>query len=113
MQQEPKTLEDLEFEILNWAFERRIFSDSDPKSLALKTVAEVGEYADNILKGRDCRDDIGDIVVTLILQCNMQDTNLLECLQIAFDEIKDRKGRMVDGTFVKAGDPALEVFAAE
>lgn len=53
---------------------------------------------------RDCRDDIGDIVVTLILQCFMQGTCLAECLSLAYDEIRQRQGRMVNGAFVKDGD---------
>lgn len=74
---------------------------SDPKTQALKFFAEAGELADNIAKGIDCRDDIGDILVTLIVQAHYQDTTLLECLQMAVDEIKGRTGRMVNGTFIK------------
>jgi NTP pyrophosphatase (non-canonical NTP hydrolase) len=74
---------------------------SDPKTQALKFFSEAGEMADNIAKGRDCRDDIGDILVTLIVQAHYQGTNLTECLQIAVNEIAPRKGTMINGTFVK------------
>ena len=94
----------LEGRILEWAQVRGIFEQSDPKTQALKTVSEVGELADNVAKGRDVRDDIGDIVVTLILLAEMHGADLGECLQMAWDEIKDRKGEMVNGTFVKDGD---------
>lgn len=99
-------IEKLEQAVIDWAEERGIFEHSDPKSQALKTMSEVGEFADNVLKGRDCRDDIGDILVTLVLQCKMQDTSLEECLLIAFNEISNRKGTMIGGAFVKEGDNA-------
>ena len=91
-------------DVIEWARERGIFEQSDPKTQVLKTVSEVGELADNVAKGRDVRDDIGDIMVTLILLAEMHGTDLGECLQMAWDEIKDRKGEMVNGTFVKDGD---------
>ena len=94
--------------IVAWAKERGIFESSDPKTQALKTVSEVGELADNIAKGRHeaAQDDIGDIVVTLIILCEMIGTNLHECLEVAYNEISKRKGRMVNGVFVKEGDGA-------
>ena len=97
-------MKELENKIINWAEQRGIFTYSDTKSQALKTVREVGEMCDNVLKGRDCRDDIGDIIVTLILQCKMQGTTLSECLELAFTEISGRTGNMVNGAFVKDSD---------
>jgi NTP pyrophosphatase (non-canonical NTP hydrolase) len=92
--------------IITWAKVRGIFESSDPKTQALKTVSEVGELADNIAKGRHdaAKDDIGDIVVTLIILCEMIGTNLHECLEVAYKEISKRKGKMVNGVFVKQGD---------
>ena len=90
-----------EQDILAWARARGIFEHSDPKTQYLKTVSEVGELADNVAKGKDCRDDIGDIMVTLRLLAHMLGTSLGECEAIAYAEIKDRKGQMVNGTFVK------------
>lgn len=90
--------------IISWGDDRGLFTNPCAKTQALKTVSEVGEFADNVAKGRDCRDDIGDILVTLILQCHIQNTTLEECLEIAYNEIKDRKGKLVDGIFIKEGD---------
>jgi NTP pyrophosphatase (non-canonical NTP hydrolase) len=90
--------------VLTWARERNLFENPCAKTQALKTVSEMGEFADNIAKGRDCRDDIGDILVTLIIQCEIQGTTLEECLDIAYDEIKNRKGKTVNGVFIKEGD---------
>lgn len=97
-------LNQLEKDVIQWAEDRGILANSDPKTQALKTVSEVGEMCDNIAKGRDCRDDIGDIVVTLILQCALQGTTLTECLSLAYTEISKRKGRMINGVFVKEVD---------
>ena len=98
-------LADLEYMVRRWAQDRGIYDHSTPQAQVLKAVSEMGELADNILKGRDVRDDIGDVVVCLINVAAMQETNLSECLQKAWDDIKDRKGRMVPGgAFVKEGD---------
>lgn len=95
--------ERLQNSVLSWAHERGILNQSDAKTQCLKTVSELGELADNIAKGRhtEARDDIGDTLVTLILLSELINTNLTECLAIAYDEIRTRQGRMVNGIFVK------------
>ena len=60
-------LEELQPKVLAWAEARGILTNSEPKTQCLKTISEVGELADNIAKGRCIRDDIGDILVTLII----------------------------------------------
>lgn len=90
--------------ILEWAYEKDLFKGSDQKTQMLKCVSEVGELADNVAKGRDIRDDVGDVLVTLIIVCHFSNTDLRECLAFAYDEIKDRKGKMVNGTFIKESD---------
>lgn len=98
-------LNHLENLVRMWAKARGIYEHSTPQAQTLKAVSEMGELADNILKGRDVRDDIGDVIVCLINVAAMQGTNLSECLQKAWDDIKDRKGRMVPGgAFVKEND---------
>lgn len=94
----------LEQQVIVWAEERGIFLKSDPKSQMMKTVSEVGELADDINKGRDCRLELGDVLVTLVLQAKMQNTTLAECLDLAYNKISQRKGEMVNGVFVREGD---------
>ncbi len=94
-------IDSLEPKIIKWAEDRGIFHCSDPKTQVLKTVSEVGELADSVAAGRCVKDDIGDIIVTLVLLAEMHETTIGECLEVAYDEIKGRKGRMVNGTFVK------------
>ena len=50
------------------------------------------------------RDGIGDVVVTLIILAMQNDMDLYECLNFAYDEIKGRTGKMVNGVFVKSSD---------
>ena len=64
---------------------------------------EVGETASAVLKGDHAKviDGIGDSFVTLIVLSKQLGLEPLYCLEVAWNEIKDRKGKMVDGTFVK------------
>ena len=48
-------------------------------------------------------DELGDVIVTAIIQANLIGVSLDECLQVAYDKIAKRKGTMVDGVFVKEG----------
>lgn len=98
-------IEQLEQNIIQWAEDRQILTHSNPQAQCLKTMSELGELADNLIKGRDTKDDYGDIVVTLILGMKMQGLSLEECLSHAWNEIKDREGHMAaGGAFVKDGD---------
>ena len=92
--------------VLDWADDRNLIEGSDPKSQCLKLMSEVGELADNINKKQDCRDDIGDCFVVLIILANKLGMTPKQCLEHAYNDIKDRKGIMVDGVFIKESDPA-------
>ena len=87
-----------------WDNDRNLIDGSDPKSQCLKLISEVGELADNINKNRDVRDDIGDCIVVLIILARQKGLTVTECLEVAYNDIKDRKGVMVDGVFIKEGD---------
>lgn len=150
--------------IEQWAEDRNIIKGSKPIDQAMKLFSEFGELADNVGKGRDCRDDIGDCAVVLIIMCRqlgipvidsiqkdndnysikeyvtwlgywmcswvssgmshieelefifsnliniaeLSGTTLEECVQIAYNDIKDRKGLMHNGVFIKESDPAYQ-----
>lgn len=91
---------------LKWANDRNLILGSDSKSQLLKTMSELGELADGINKRRpaEIKDGIGDVLVTLIIVAAQEGLSVEECLAAAYEEIKDRKGRMVDGVFIKEGD---------
>lgn len=60
-------MEDLIKKIEQWANDRNIIKGSRPIDQAMKLFSEFGELADNVGKGRDCRDDVGDCVVVLAI----------------------------------------------
>lgn len=159
-------MKELILKIEKWAHERNIINGSKPIDQAMKLFSEFGELADNVGKGRDCRDDVGDVFVVLTIIsaqtghsiseidiptwaesnnkelvlklttalaefveykhngntfasgvlrrvlnilnaiCVNNKTTLLECVQIAYNDIKDRKGIMSNGVFIKESDPA-------
>lgn len=91
--------------VLKWAAERGIMQNSSAVVQFAKLVSEVGELADNVAKGRDVRDDIGDCMVVLSIIAGFNNTTLNECAKIAWEDIKDRKGYLnEDGIFIKEGD---------
>jgi len=93
--------EDLELLVSEWGTRTGVLKESTSKDMVLKTISEVGELADNVLEGMDCKDDIGDVAICLMLLAEKQGTSLLECVKIAYEEIKNRQGVMVNGKFVK------------
>ena len=159
-------MKELILKIEQWAEDRNIIKGSKPIDQAMKLFSEFGELADNVGKGRDCRDDIGDVfvVLTIITKqqgdsiidfidespwdyshvsckkslveylcmglalfsgeysdnkagdcianleriCDLHGYTLEECVQIAYDDIKNRKGIMSNGVFIKESDPAYE-----
>ena len=89
--------------IREWADERGLYENGDPKTQALKLVEEVGEIARAILKEDDCEivDGIGDCVVVLTNLAELIGEPIEECIDQAYFEISKRTGKMVNGTFVK------------
>jgi len=98
-----KTIQQLTHLVEQWHIARNLIEGATDKDQVLKLIQEVGELSDNVCKGHDIRDDIGDIMVVLINIMKRNDISLEECLDVAYNDIKDRKGRMVDGIFVKEG----------
>jgi len=70
----------------------------------MKLIQEAGELSDSLCKNKDIRDDIGDMMVVLINIMVRNKLTMNDCLEIAYNDIKDRKGKMIDGIFVKEGD---------
>jgi NTP pyrophosphatase (non-canonical NTP hydrolase) len=89
--------------IREWAQSRGIYDGGDPKTQALKLVEEVGETCRAILKedASEMIDGIGDCVVVLTNLAELIGTPIEECIDAAYDEIKDRTGKIVNGTYKK------------
>lgn len=160
-------MKELILKVERWAQDRNLINGCKPIDQAMKLFSEAGELADNIGKGRDIKDDVGDVLVVMIIIAKQlgatlssfnapewaEDTNkklllklqgslvdyvelaeyksfpsgivkrilnilngiarnhkttLEECLSVAYNDIKDRKGIMHNGTFIKSTDPVYD-----
>lgn len=88
-----------------WGLDRGIIQNGNVLAQGLKLVSELGELTDNLAKGRCIKDDVGDCMVVLNMLAQMTNTPLVDCLEQAWGDIKDRKGYMNEhGVFIKEGD---------
>ena len=89
--------------IKQWAADRNLIEGSMPLKQMDKLDEEVMELYDGLTHANidDIKDAIGDIQVVLAVMCAQLDLDIDECREIAWEQIKDRKGKMVDGVFVK------------
>lgn len=94
---------ELEEKIVEWALVRGITDPENAPKQMLKVMEEVGELASAIAKGNEDAtiDAIGDVLVTIIILSYQLELNPWECLETAYDEIKNRKGKTIDGVFIK------------
>ena len=97
-------MEELTKLIIKWHHDRNLIEGSSDKDQVLKLMQELGELSDSVCKGKDVKDDLGDMMVVMLNIMERQGISMEECLETAYNDIKDRKGRMVDGIFDKEGD---------
>jgi len=89
--------------IKKWAEKRGLLDRGIPFSQALKTKEEAEELVEAVRKGdlNEIKDGIGDTFVTLVVLCELLKLKLEDCVGYAYEQIKDRQGRIVNGQFVK------------
>lgn len=99
-------LTDLIDATIKWAEDRNILEGSTSAKQLEKTASEFTELCIAIGANDEegIRDGIGDVLVTLVIVAEQQGMTFEECLGHAYNEIKDRKGRMINGKFVKESD---------
>jgi NTP pyrophosphatase (non-canonical NTP hydrolase) len=93
-----------EFDLIRmWANQRGIYEHGDTKTQSLKLVEEVGEICRAILKEDhdEVVDGIGDAVVVLTNLAELQGVTIEKCINVAYNTIAKRSGKMVNGTFKK------------
>lgn len=90
-------------QVEQWAEEKGILDKGTMIAQADKTIEEAKEIKTAILNNDKAEiiDGIGDTLVTLIIQAKMQGVDILDCLENAYNVISKRKGKMINGTFVK------------
>ena len=89
--------------IREWAEDRNLYNKGNSETQYIKLMEEAGELAQALMKRDDAEiyDAIGDMVIVLTNLAEMEGVRIEDCIQDAYDEIKDRKGKMLNGTFVK------------
>lgn len=115
-----KDFEELQEKVLDWADGKNLLQPRNYGKQFKKFIEEVFEFKaelDNLefcstiseLQYSDSiKDNIkmefGDVFVTLIILAKQLNLNINECLEMAYDKIKDRKGKTIDGQFIKEED---------
>ena len=106
----------LQADVLRWAKDKDLLHAENVDKQFMKFIEEVFEfkseldmwmYGGDILKPinlEHVKDEMGDIFVTLIILCKQIGIDPVECLSMAYDKIKNRKGKTLHGTFVKEED---------
>lgn len=92
--------------VIEWAKERKLYENSEPKDQTIKLIEELGELSRAILHNNIGKqiDSVGDMLVVMINLCYQLNINPEYCLYKAYEQIKDRKGKMENGTFIKEED---------
>jgi len=87
--------------VIQWHEDRNLIEGSTDKDQVLKLQQELGELSDSVCKQKDVKDDLGDMMVIMLNIMKRNNVTMKECLETAYNNIKDRKGKMVDGIFIK------------
>ena len=97
------SLDTLDDQILEWGIQKGILPHAEPLAQLDKTEEEVAELRQAIYEHDvdEVKDAIGDIYVTITMQAEAWGFTMEECVQAAYDVIKHRTGKMVNGKFVK------------
>ena len=90
--------------IRQWANNKGIYKSGDSKTQYIKLMEEAGELAQAILKNDEPEvvDAIGDMVVVLTNLAKLRGHNIEDCVASAYNVIKSRTGKMINGSFVKS-----------
>ena len=89
--------------IRQWARDRGIYDKGDVKTQFIKLIEEVGELSEGLLNNNkeEIHDAIGDCVIVLTSLAHLTNTTIEQCIEDSYDVISNRKGSMINGTFVK------------
>lgn len=95
---------ELELAVIRWSEQRRIIPNSTPMAQWKKGMEEMDELRDALVADNlyEAIDAVGDVTVCLLNVCALLDVNFTDCLEAAYEQIKNRTGRMgEDGIFYK------------
>jgi len=102
-------------DIRDWAKTRGLYDKGNSHTQYVKLQEEAGELAKALLdnNGIEILDAIGDIVVVLTNLAYLEGFTIEECIEAAYKEISNRKGKIINGTFVKNDSNNIEVHEEE
>ena len=100
-------------DIRRWADDRGIYAKGDTKTQLIKLYEEAGELAQAVLRNdnEEFIDAIGDCVVVLTNLAHLGGVSIEDCIESAYAEISNRRGDMVNGSFVKQTMPSNNAFS--
>ena len=86
--------------------EKRNLHKADPDKQFYKIIEEIGEVAGAKARGNldEMQTELGDVLVTLIIYAQQHNIELYDCLDLAYNKILNRNGKLVNGTFIKEED---------
>ena len=93
-----------EMNVIQWAESRRIIPNASSSTQIIKAFSELGECGDELIKGNReaMKMELGDVMVTLVIFAALEDLDLCQCMEMAYEKIKHRSGTMLpNGVFVK------------
>ena len=98
-------MNELIVKIQEWAIDRNLHN-ADPNKQMLKLGEEFGELCAGMARSdtAETLDALGDMFVVMTILAMQLGYPITECVEAAYDEIKDRKGKMINGVFVKTED---------
>jgi NTP pyrophosphatase (non-canonical NTP hydrolase) len=86
-----------------WAEKRGLLLKENSFKQLAKLLEEAGETSSAIIKNQPekIKDGLGDCVVVLTILAAQQGYKIEDCIEAAYNEIKDREGESVNGLFIK------------
>jgi NTP pyrophosphatase (non-canonical NTP hydrolase) len=98
-----KEIKELETLIANWAEQKGLLKPEFAPKQFMKIVEELGELSSAIIKEDVDKeiDSVGDLLITIIVLAYQRNISLKYALNVAYNEIKDRKGQLIGGSFIK------------
>ena len=105
---------ELKTNVEEWANSKDLLHKENAEKQFMKFIEEVFEFKfemDFISQKSDCKEptldlklELGDVMVTLIILSKQLDIDIVECLQLAYDKISKRRGKTLNGVFIKEED---------
>lgn len=95
--------ENTQEKVIEWAKERNLIKLGNAPKQIIKLSEELGELGSAFLKNDypEIKDAIGDIMIVLTILCEQLSIDMNQCYEDAYNVIKNRKGKTINGTFVK------------